>query len=469
MKKNILTAIIILIGTSLFAQEGSAQAFSLREAVDYALKNNHDAKNAKLDMKKAKAYNWEILTTGLPQLSGSFEYDYYFKTPLVPAVSNIFSGNSAFNQSLYNLTQHSNDPALVNTLNSLGSGFSNISFVLPNDISTGITLTQLFFDARYMFGIKARKELYLTSQLQSNLTDQQIRNNVAKAYYQAETAQEAKSLLTDNMKVVEKILSDTRAVFAQGLTEDLDVTRLELAQATLQSQITMANSQADVAMANLKFQMGVSLDDMVILKDKLDDLKASAIPDQTKFDPKNRIEYTLLSTGIILKGYEVESKKSGYYPSLAGFLNYSGNVQTQEFGDMFKATNWYPQGIVGIKLNVPIFDSGLKYAQVQQTKMEQLKLKNDLENFKNASKLQYQSAESTYNAALADEVTSQKTLDLSKKIFDRNQAKFKLGAGSSFELEQSEQEYSTNILKHIQSVMNLLAAKADLDKAMGVK
>ena len=98
-----------------------------------------------------------------------------------------------------------------------------------------------------------------------------------------------------------------------------------------------------------------------------------------------------------------------------------------------------------------------------------MKAQNNLDNFKNAAKLQYQAALSTYNAALGDEVNAQKTLDLSKKIYDTNQAKFKQGAGSSFELQQSEQEYTTNELKQIQSVMNLLNAKADLDKAMGVK
>jgi len=475
MKNKILTLIFLLAYAAGFGQvatdnlSSGPRSFTLVEAVQFAQQNANSAKNAKLDLKKAKAFNWEILTQGLPQLSGSVEYDYYFKTPLVPAVSNIFSGNSAFNQSLYNLTQHSNDPALVSTLNSLGNGFSNISFVLPNDITAGITLTQLFFDARYMFGIKARKELYLTSKLQGDLTDNEIRTNVTKAYYQAEAAQEAKTLLTDNMKIVDKILSDTKAVFAQGLTEELDVNRLELVQANLQSQITMQNSMADVALANLKFQMGVSVDDVILLKDKLDDLKAGAIPQQNKFDPQNRVEFQMLTAAITLQGYNVAQKRSGYYPSLAGFLNYSGNVQTQAFGDMFKGSNWYPQGIVGLKLNVPIFDSGLKMAQVKQAKFDQMKQKNDLENFKNASKLQYQSAQSSFNAALEDEVNSQKSLDLSKKIYDKSQAKFKLGAGTSFELEQSEQEYTTNILKHIQSTMNLLNAKADLDKAMGTK
>ena len=217
VKKYTLITFMLLVFTGGFAQDKPLQAFSLNEAVQYALQNNVNARNAKLDMKKAKAYNWEILSQGLPSLSGSFEYDYYFKTPLVPAVSNIFSGNSAFSQSLYQLQQHSNDPALVNTLSNIGSGFSNISFVLPNDISTGITLTQLIFDGRYLFGLQARKELYLTSRLQSDMSDQDIINTVTKAYCQAEAAQEAKSHLLENQKIIDKILSDTRAVFATGV------------------------------------------------------------------------------------------------------------------------------------------------------------------------------------------------------------------------------------------------------------
>lgn len=469
MKKKILTGIITLFAFSLFAQEKSVSAYTLKEAIDYALQNNVNAKNAKLDIQKAKAFNLEILTQGLPNLSGSFEYDYYFKTPLVPAVSNIVAPGSPFATALGQLSQHSNDPALVSTLNSLGGGFTNISFVLPNEISTGITLTQLLFDTRYVFGLKARKALLLSSRLQSDLSDQDIRTNITKAYCQAEAAQEAKSHLLDTKKVIDKLLDDTRAVFVQGLAEELDVNRLELAKANLEMQINQQNNMAEVALANLKFQMGLSLSEVIILKDKLDDLRTTIVPQQNTFDPKSRVEYKLLSNAVTLDDFNMRSKRSGYYPSLGGFLNYSGNVQTQAFSDMFKGSNWYPQGIVGIKLNIPIFDSGLKYAQVQQIKMEKLKTQNNLDNFVNAANLQYQSAMSNFNAALGDEISAQKTLALSKKIYDTNQAKFKEGAGSSFELQQSEQEFTTNQLKQIQTILNLLSAKADLDKAMGAK
>ena len=473
MKKTVITLFIAFVTVSLFAQDTNVGAYTVKEAVDYALKNSHDAKNAKLDIVKAKAFNWEILTQGLPQVNGSFEYDHYFKTPIVPAFSSAFGETSTFGKVFGRLAQIDNGSVPGTTIGQIlsqpGAGFNNITFVLPNDITAGLTVSQLLFDGRYLFGLKARRELAINSHLQSDLTDQDIKNNVSKAYYQAEAAQEAKSLLTANQTIVDKILSDTRAVFAQGLTEETDVNRLELVQGNLQSQINQQNNLAEVALANLKYQMGLPLSQVIILKDKLDDLKSAALPTESKFDPQNRIEYKLLNNGIILKGYDAEAKQTGYYPSLAAFLNYSGNVQTQAFADMFKGSNWYQQGIVGLKINVPIFDSGLKNAQIKQTRVEQLKLKNDLENFKNGSTLQYLNTLSSFNTAISDEVISQKTLDLSKKIYDRNQQKFKLGAGTSFELEQAEQEYTTNLLKHIQSIMAVLNSKADLDKAMGVK
>jgi outer membrane protein TolC len=254
-------------------------------------------------------------------------------------------------------------------------------------------------------------------------------------------------------------------------------------KANLEGQINIQNQMADVALANLKFQMGLPLNDEIILTDKLDNLKSSAnISAENTFDPKNRIEYELLNTAITLKGYDVKQKRSGYFPTLAGFLSYGWNAQAEKFTDIFKTqtqanpdgstskiSSWYAQGLVGLSLKIPIFDSGMKWAQIKQAKLEQQKTRNDFENFKNAAELQFKAAKSGLTSALNDETNTQKTVELSKKIFSKNEIKFKQGAGSSFELVQSETDYITNQLKHIQSVMNLLNAKADLDKATGTK
>ncbi|MDB5284173.1 MAG: transporter, partial [Bacteroidota bacterium] len=293
MKKSLTISLAIFISAHLFSQEKVTHTYSLKQAVDFALDNNHNVKNAKLDMVKAKAFNWEILTQGLPQMSGSVDYNYYFKKPIVPAFSSFFS-----------------DPN--SPLAPYASSFKDISFVLPNNLQAGFQLNQLLFDARYIFGIQARKDLYKTSRLAKEATDIDIKYAVTKAYYQAEAAQESKALLQENLKLIDKLLGDAKAVFGQGLSEELDVNRLELAQATLQSQINLQNQLAEVGLANLKFQMGEPLSDDIIITDKLDDLKAGlTLSTENKFDPKNRVEYNQLNTAIILQGFNIAQKRSG--------------------------------------------------------------------------------------------------------------------------------------------------------------
>ncbi len=488
MKRFLFTAVISVYISSVFSQVKPVQSFSLQEAVSFALDNNNSVKNAKLGIPQAKARNLEIITQGLPQVSANIDYTYNFKKPEMPGFSKIFLDTTSANARIFAKladTSTATGRAIAGILyqSAIDGKDKKVTFALSHNVSAGLSVTQLLFDGRYVFGIQATKDLMKTSRLSVQMSEQDIKYTVTKAYYQAQAAQEAKSLLKDNLKLVEKLVGDTRKIFNEGLTEELDVNRLELIQANLESQINSQSQMSDVALANLKFQMGLPLNDEIILKDHLNELKAN-VPAQlsTQFDPQQRVEYELLKTAIILQGYDVKQKRVGYYPSLYGFLNYGWNAQSDEFKSIFKKETtvypdgdtrsrspWYDQGLVGLTLKIPIFDSGLKMAQVKQAKIEQQKRANDFENFKNASDLQFRAAQSSFNTALADEVISKRTEDLSSKIFKTNTIKFTEGVGSSFELVQSEQDFVTNQLKYIQSIMNLLNAKADLDKAMGVK
>ncbi|HLP21380.1 MAG TPA: TolC family protein [Chitinophagales bacterium] len=466
MKKTLLLAITLFFAATGFSQVATVKAYTVKEAVDYALQYNNSVKNAKLDIDKAKWRNLEIYTTGLPKIAANFDYTYYFKPPISPALGKIFSEGTL--AQVFGVLAQSN-PAIANIL--ANSGNQAVSFVLPHNISTGIQVNQLLFDGRYVFGVKAAKDLTKTARLSADMSDIEVKYSVMKAYYQAAAALEGKALLADNLKLVDKLLDDTRKTYQEGLIEELDVNRLELAQATLSSQIALQNQMAEVALANLKFQMGMSLNEEIILKDRLDELKTEVQSTLgiTQFDPKNRIEYKMFETGIKLKGFEMRSQRVQYFPSLYAFMNYGWQSQAQGSKDIFKKDSWFDQGFVGLTLKIPIFDSGEKLAQVRQTKLDQQKLKNDFENFKNASDLQFRAAQSSFASALTDEANSRRANDLSKKIFDRNTIKYKEGVTNSFELQQSQQELVTNQLKFIQSSLNILNTKADLDKALGIK
>jgi outer membrane protein TolC len=475
MKKQALLFLLIVSGFCVEAQTAPLQTFTVEQAVEFALQNKSEAKNSLLDIQKAKARNWEIISTGLPVVSGSADYTYYFKRPESPAIQKIFSDpespSNKINYALGNMFPEIGK-ILVDAQKSAGQP---IYFQLPHNLQAGVQVTELFFDGRYVVGLKATKDFMKLARQTKEVSDQEIRYNIRKAYYQAQAGKQAIGLLNETVQIVEKLVTDTRATYKEGLIEELDVNRLELILANLQSQIQTQVQLAEIAQANLKFQMGLSVSDPIVLTDKLETLRETLKPQTPTFNPNQRPEYDLLQTAMRVRGHDTKQRAAGYAPTLAGFLNYGGGSQVDKFGDIFRKdattgkNNWFQQGLVGLSLKVPIFDSGQRQAQVKQGKIDELKAKNDFESFMKGLELQLMVSQTNYNSSLQEELNTKRTLELSKKIFSTSKIKFKEGVGSSFELVQAEREFVSNQLKYIQSLQSVLAAKADLDKAMGIK
>jgi len=485
MKQFYSTLLAVLSSTVLSAQQPDfVKAFSLQDAIQYALQNNNDARNAKLEVDKARWRNWEIKSVGLPTIAAGVDYTYYFKRPIFPAADQLFNDpNSPTTQVFSYLAQQ--DPNIGQLLynNAINSKNQQISFVLPHNLSTNIQLTQVLLDGRYFIGLKATRDFTTTARLTKDLSDQEVKYNIIKSYYQAQAASESKTYLTEVKDLLLKLTNDTRKIYKEGLIEELDVNRLELALTNLENQINTTNQLADVALANMKFQMGLNLGDAIILTESISVLRDKVDPQIVKeFKPTQRIEYELLETAIRIRGYDVQQRRSGHFPSLVGFLNYGWQAQVNNFtefgkkrevtypdGDVQRRSPWFQSGLVGLKLSIPIFDSGGRMANVQQGKLDEQKQKNDFDNFQRAAALQVQSSQAFFTQAINEEFYTKKSVELSEKIFKTSNVKFKEGIGNSFELVQAQQDLIQNKLKYIQAQLSLLSTKADMDKALGVR
>ena len=480
MKKIILLIALLVSIVYAEAQGGGFKTFSLKQAVEYAVQNNIAAKNAKLNEEEAKARNNEIISMGLPQISANFDYTSYIVRPTSPAIAKIFNDPNSLTNKVYGHLAQS-DQALADIINNYSAAHKNdkLYFVLPNGVNTGVQLNQLVFDGRYFVGLKATKELLKASQLSTQLSEQDIRYNVIKAYYDCQTAKEIRTTLDSNLVIIQKLLHDTRETYKQGLIEELDVNRLELAESNLKSQINNVENLYKLSLSNLKFNMGLQMTEKIALTENIEDLRTRIAPDASKgFDASQRIETQLLETSILLRNYDVQQKQSGYYPNIYAFANFGGGSQVDKVGDFFKKSddgyggkisNWYMQSFVGFSLKVPIWDGGQKHANIKQAKIEVLKAKNDLENFKNAAALQVEAAQTTLASNLIEENNAKQSKALNEKIFGKTKTKFNEGVGSSFELFLSQQDLITNEIRYINALKSVLAAKADLDKALGVK
>ncbi|WP_317045201.1 TolC family protein [Formosa algae] len=86
MRNKLILLFSLCLSITAFAQDGPV-SFSLQEAIDYALENNRTVKNAIRDIEIAKEQKWETTATGLPQISGTVDYQNWLQqqVSLLPA------------------------------------------------------------------------------------------------------------------------------------------------------------------------------------------------------------------------------------------------------------------------------------------------------------------------------------------------------------------------------------------------
>ena len=78
MKHNffIKTILLIILPYVALSQQDSTLKLSLNSAQDYAILNNLNLENARLDIESAEKKVWETTAIGLPQVNGKVDYQY---------------------------------------------------------------------------------------------------------------------------------------------------------------------------------------------------------------------------------------------------------------------------------------------------------------------------------------------------------------------------------------------------------
>lgn len=467
--------------TCFFSVISSAQdviPLSLEQAVKHAVEFNRELKNADLSRQQTKKQAWEILTIGLPKISGNLDYNYYIIEPFQPAINRAFASGPTPRAFEYLTAQGlaTGDSTLYNIFSSSSSSTNKKDnpFILSNNANASITISQLLLDGRYFIGLQARKKLIEVAEQQKKLTEKTLTHDVRKAYYAALIAGESKNVLESNLTVLEKLLDDTRKVFQEGFAEELDVEKLELGVNKLRIQLDKSTRQYENAVDYLKFKIGMDFKQEVSLTDSLSSLRR--LMDESvsnSFTPDRRMEYALLKNREILQSYDIKQKFSANFPTLVSFVNIGYTAQSDDLKELFTGKTfdgynvWNPQGIFGLKLSVPIFDFGGNRAVVQQARLELKKAENDRLNFEQAAQMQVSVAQNNFNHALVEEKNNIRSVQLSEKIFNKARIMFREGLGNSFDLVQAETDYTTSQIELKLSLFNLLMMREELLSATG--
>ena len=434
--RKILILFSLIISSITFAQETKTE-FSLQEAIDYALENNRQAKNATLNIDAAKAQQWETIATGLPQLGATIDY-------------------------INNIKQQFQEPVDFDN-----NGF--IDFGAKQSINASATINQLIFDGSYLVGLQASKVFLEISKNSKEKTDLDIRKGVINAYGNVLLTKESISILEKNISILEKNLSDTTKIFENGLEEEESVEQLKITLSGVKSNLNNVIRLESVGNKMLNIAIGKDINDPITTTDSLDSLAEQNITLnllEATDDVKNTIDFKIADNDKRSKELLVKLEKSKALPTIGAFINggYLGN--SQKFTFLNNNQQWVGTANFGARITIPIFGVGLQSARTQRAKINLNIAENNLKETEQQLKLQIAAAKSEYQFAIEEYDNKKDNLALAERIEKKNQTKFFEGIGSSFELRQAQTQLYSAQNELLQTMLDVINKKAALETVL---
>jgi len=442
MKYLLLSISFTLATFSLISQ---VPVITLEDAVNYALENSSEVRQATLNIRDAEGRISEVLSTGLPKLTGNARYQYFPDVPnfLIPA-------------------QFADPDAPEGSFISLPAG-------TRQSLTAGLELNALVFDGSFFVGLRAAEVFKDLTLKEGELTKSELKWRVKRVFYSALLVKEQLSETEGNLDNIEKLLRETRILYEEGFAELLDVRRLELNLNNLESRRDQMARMDTLTENLLKFQMGWPMDEEFILFGDLLEMStatrinAAAVED---LQYEDRPDYRVLQITEELNDMNIRQIKMGYFPKIFAFANHTQNLQRRNLFDDTEI-GWLKTTSIGASLTVPIFDGLEKRAQVQRAQISREKVLEGQRQLQQAIQMEVRNNYLLYQNAIKNLQDYESQMNLSKEIYDTVVIRYREGLATSFELIQAEQDMFNARIQYLNGLYEVLDSRSKLDESLG--
>lgn len=461
--------LLVLVAThsDLHATAQQSIKVSVEEAVDYAMKHTMELKNLQLDYENAVNRNREITGGALPQVNGSVQLSRLFAIPvtplpdfITPQVYGVLEKEKVKNSGTDQLITVPNQPPAI----------IPAQFGVPWNAQAGFTVQQLLFQPDVFVGLQARDAALEYAKNNIAVSEDKLRETVMNSYYLILVTEKQLTLVNDGIRRIEKLQNDIEQLYKNGFTEKIDIDRTRVALNNLRSTKAQFENTAQIGYALLKFNMGLSQKDTLLLTDQLNPERINLdLQDEASFNYENRSEIKLLQTAQKLQQLDVKRNKLANAPTIAMFWNYNRQALRQEF-NFFKSGSaypWFPASIAGLNMQVPIFSGLQRHYRTKQANVRLQQLNNTINLTKQGIDLQLAQSKINFKNAILDLEAQRKNMELAKQVYELSKKKYEQGVGSSFEVLDAENAIQTAESNYFRSLYNVAIAQIAYKRALG--
>ncbi len=407
-------------------QYNSTLSLSLKEAQQYAIKQNRSLQNASLAVKEARAQRWQTIASMLPSLDASGTYTDYL-------------GYSA----------------------TMSMGGQNIKITMPNVAAFNLT-AGIGVNGQGVIGVLLNNIAIDMQDISREKTEDELRSNVTKSYMSVLVLEDIIQLMDSSLKNVQKLAAQTKTMADVGAVEQTQADQLTVRVNQLQNNLTANKRNLQLATDALCVLLNMDAQTQLVLTDKLDQiLNADEVLSAllTPFQINNNHDYQLLRKNVELAHRNVDMAAWAYGPTLSLAYQYTYQHYFQEGG-----MRMTPPNLLQVSLKVPIFSSGKRAAAVVEKRLALQEAQNTLDETTDNLSIQYRNLRYTLANAYETYLTEKENLDVTQRVFASTTNKYNWGAASSLELTNASNDLITAQSSYVQAVLQMVEAQVELEK-----
>ena len=335
----------------------------------------------------------------------------------------------------------------------------------------GVTVKQPLFN----YSAYAQYKKILT---QINLSDKQLIKTqqdlilrISKTYFETLLAKDQVDLFQSQRASIQEQLSKAEAQFEAGLISITDINEAKTKKALIEAQQISAIQKLKIKKREIQVITGklpgkLTPLNPIITFTEIDNLA----DDWIAIAQENNLELQIKKDEIKIAEREIDSRRSGHYPTIDAIANRSRNWD--KGGYPYGATK--NEGIrsysdtIGIEINIPIFSGGMTSSRVREAVLLKSKLEEDVEYLRKGIELKVRDYYLSLQTNFSEISAYQQAMKSATLQLESTQLGFQEGLRNSVEVLDSQQILFNAKLNVLESRYNYIMNFINLKLSAGM-
>jgi len=451
--------IILLLILIPFVISAQTKIYTLDDAIGQALRNNKSITISQMDVKKAGATVNEAFGYALPKLDLSGNFSHFIKKPLMPFPDFEALLTNATYSILFDEGVIPRDDSKY-----LPMETKLQSFALTNAYTTDLTLTQTLFSSAVFEGIGASKIYYNLSQAELDNTVSKTVLDVQRAFYGVLLSKAVLEIARASFQNSQDNFNNVVALYNQGMVSEFDKLQAEVQVENIRPYVLQLENTLINTKNRLKILLGEKQEQDVdvfaeIVYEPIENINEEAFIDealQNNFDIK--------SLGLKKQVDEafIQLDVAEYWPNLAAFGNYAYSGSS----DQWNFQN-YSSFTVGLSFQMNLWQGNRTKNAVQQSTITYEQTAQQELLLQDAVKADVKEKINELRRVQSLVEVQRGTVKLAERAYQIANVRYKEGAGSQLEIQDTDIALRNAKLNLTQSVHSYIITKFELERLLG--